>query len=131
MIFKNISSYNISNNIKNKIMEVKIIQQTKSLAYGGKQTHIFECKAVTHEIISYFDRDHFIKIYNDRIDSSLNDKYVLGIPETFWRDDKKEIGKGELILVSMDRGEVVENILCKDCKIYITSKGQTIDTLSI
>lgn len=111
-------------------MEVKVIQQTKSLHYGGNQTHIFECIAVTHEIIEYKDRENLLGIYSDRT-AGINGFYVLGIPGHYWETDAKDLDPGQVLLISMDRGQEVELILCKDCRVYITTKGQTLDTISI
>jgi hypothetical protein len=112
-------------------MEIKIIQRSKDIENGGYQTHIFEADEVHHELIYYENRERFRILYKSRTGDRRGMSF--GIPSNFWDDDKPEIISGFFLLIDYwkEDTKTIDFITCKDCEVYITNKGQTIDKIKV
>lgn len=112
-------------------MEVKICQQTKEFENSGLQTSIFEAESINYEFIRYENLPQFNALVRSRTgDTTL---HYYGIP-TWMREEKlqkNECESGNFLLLSfLDNTEKdYSYLVCKDCVIYITNKGQTIDKI--
>jgi len=113
-------------------MEIKIVRQTKESETFGFQTIITEGFDIVYQLIEYQGKDDFQKSYNECSRSRENGK-VIGIPDYFWKEDKKEIDPGFFLYIFYnEKGQTFNSfIICKHSIVYITNAGQTIDRIAI
>jgi hypothetical protein len=117
-------------------MEIKIQQTTKTIENGGLQTHIFEAAdSITHEEIFFESKEAFQKLYKSRIeDAGKEVGNVYGIPDWYWKGQEctqNESGSFLFIEFWNDKIKMYQFIVAKQCYVYITNKGQTIDNIVI
>ena len=112
-------------------MEIKICQQTKEFENSGFQTILFESSSVNYEHIRYETLSQFNILVKSR--TANYNLHMYGIPD--WMQEEKlpqnECSSGYFLLLSfLDDGDY-SFMVCKNCVIYITNHGQTVDKIVI
>jgi hypothetical protein len=114
-------------------MEIKIVRTTRENEDVGFQTIIIEGFNIHYEFIEYENRADFIMKYNNATRSRAEGGKIIGVPITFWNETEKDIEPGEFVYLFYSIDERIFNgwMICKNCTIYITNKGNTIDKIRI
>lgn len=112
-------------------MEVKICQQTKEIKNAGFNTSLFETASINYEHIRYENLEEFNILLKSRLGNNNYTPY--GIPQ--WMYDKKlpekECKSGHFLLISFHDDNDYSYIVCKNCIIYVTNHGQTVDKIIV
>lgn len=110
-------------------MEIKIVQLQKEENDGFK-TFIFEGRDICHKVLYYKNRSEFTDLYNR--ESGNGGIYQIGIPNTFWDKSDKEIASGDVLIFKFINDKSIDCVIfCKDCNVFITNNGKTIDSVTI
>ena len=108
-------------------MEIKIKQNTQQFENGGLKTHILEGSNISYEFVYYENRERFSILRKSLV---FDYNFDIGIPFAWFNEEKEisEFDPGHFLLITYLNSEGLEaSVVCKDCLVYITNKGQTID----
>jgi len=111
-------------------MEIKIVEheKTKETFEMSYKTHIFEGENIRHEHIYFKDQEDFAKKHKERTDFLSGN--MIGIEDDLCNTEKEKMC-GQFILIYYDKNNERKYIIIRNSKIFITNKGQTIDTIII
>jgi hypothetical protein len=105
-------------------MEIKVITDGTPTT-----TYLFEGDDVMYSFKWFTDREEFLKLYKE--ETGICSASIIGIPDSYWGE--KEIDAGDFVsLLFFPKGyeEVGRVLILKNCRIYITNKGNTIDVIA-
>lgn len=112
-------------------MEIKVLEKIKYDEKAGFKTYIFEGHGIVHEFIDYKDLSELRFLVKSR--TVQEHTMEMGFPFEWWdegNDDKKE---GSFLLMQFidDQSKDIKFIVIKNCDIFITNKGNTIDIIYV
>jgi hypothetical protein len=112
-------------------MEIKVLETIKNDEKAGFKTYIFEGYGIVHEFIDYKNLSELRSLVKSR--TVQEHTMEMGFPFEWWNecnDDKKE---GSFLLMQFidDQSKEIQFFVIKNCDIFITNKGKTIDTIYV
>jgi len=110
-------------------MEIKILSiEIKEDNELCTLTTIVEAYNIAHFLKHYSSKEDFWKQTN----ADLKTFRILGVPKEFYDKTYTESLTGQFLLINYDDSDGANNdIICMDCEVYITNKGQTIDKVIV
>lgn len=93
-----------------------------------RRVNIFDGDDIYYGEHRFESKNDFIKQYNDLNNNMMG--RVLGVPADMW-NEKTDDRKGAYIYLNYEKDGVFMFAIIMNSKVYITNKGQTVDTFMI
>jgi hypothetical protein len=109
-------------------MEIKIVHRKSDNEFA--KTYLYEGENITHFFEEFKSKKEFIEKYNVHTHKLFGG--VVGVPDEIWKEDSHECSGGfQIIFYNVSDGDECKFIIVMNSRIYITCKGQTVDTIIV
>jgi hypothetical protein len=105
-------------------MEIKVISNETE----ARKVNIFDGDEIYYHEYQFKDKNDFKEQYK-KLTGTLTG-HVLNTPDDIWKDDLPE-RNGSFICMNYEKDDVYMFAIIMNSKVYITNKGQTVDTFLI